>query len=180
VEGEGNRYGWYIGRRLGRGVMSAKGRSPGFTAELDRFTDDDLTIILLSNSYSSVSQDPIAEALAAIVFGGRPVPPSMHAVNLPQSALASYAGQYQYGPDFFTPDAKFTLSLEPGYLLLQLGNGRTPLVPIQPAEFLERKFFGRVVMEKDNSGTVTGLKVRYGSTEFRARRLVGQPATGGQ
>lgn len=177
VEGEGNRYGWYIGRRLGRRVMSAKGRSPGFTAELDRFTDDDLTVILLTNSYSSVSQDPVAEALAAIVFGQRPVPPTMLALNLPQSALASYAGQYQFGPDWFTPNEKFRLSLKPGYLLLQFGNSRTPLVPLQPTEFLERKFFGRVVMQQDNSGTVTGLKVRYGSTEFRARRLAEQPAT---
>lgn len=43
VEGGGNRYGWYIGQRLGRRIMSAKGRSPGFTAELDRFLDDDVT-----------------------------------------------------------------------------------------------------------------------------------------
>ena len=26
VEGEGNRYGWYIGQRLGHRIMSAKGR----------------------------------------------------------------------------------------------------------------------------------------------------------
>src|SRR5262249_45642031 len=69
VEGEGNRYGWYTGQRLLRRVMSAKGRSPGFTGELDRFVDDDVTIVLVSNSYSSVTQDPIAEALAATVFG---------------------------------------------------------------------------------------------------------------
>jgi len=177
VEGKGNRYGWYIGSRLGHRVMSAKGRSPGFTAELDRFTDDDLTIILLSNSYSTVTQDPIAEALAAIVFGQLPVPPPMHAVDVPQSALASYAGEYQYGPDYFAPNAKFTLIPQPGYLLLQLGNSRTPLVPLQPNEFFDRKFFGRVVMQKDNSGAVIGLKVRYGTTEFRAQRLGARPAT---
>jgi len=28
VGGEGNRYGWYIGQRLGRRIMPAKGRSP--------------------------------------------------------------------------------------------------------------------------------------------------------
>lgn len=157
--------------------MSAKGRSPRFTAELDRLTDDDSTIILLSNSYSTVSQDPIAEALAAIVFGQRPVPPPMHAANVPQSVLASYVGQYQYGPDYFVPEGRFALSLEPGYLLLQLGNSRSPLVPLQPTEFLERKLFGRVVMQKDNSGTVIGLKVRYGTKEFRAQKLVERPAT---
>jgi CubicO group peptidase (beta-lactamase class C family) len=176
VEGEGNRYGWYIGSRLGHRLMSAKGRSPGFTAELDRFTDDDLTIILLSNSYSTVTQDPIAEALAAIIFGQRPVPPSMHA-DVPQSVLASYAGEYQYGPDFFTPKAKFTLSPEHGYLVLQLGKDRTPLIPLQPNEFLDRKFFGHLMMQKDSSGAVIGLIVRYGTTEFRAQKLGARPAS---
>ena len=174
VEGQGNRYGWYIGQRLGHRVMSAKGRSPGFTAELDRFLDNDLTIVLLSNSYSSVSQDPIAEALAAIVLGQQPPIPTMNAAAIPQSTLASYSGQYQYGPDYFAPDAKFTLTVEPGYLLLQLGDTRNPLVPLSATEFLERRFFGRVAMMKDSSGKITGLTVRYGTREFRARRLESQ------
>jgi CubicO group peptidase (beta-lactamase class C family) len=177
VEGDGNRYGWYVRHRLGHRVMIAKGRSPGFAAELDRFLDDDLTIILLSNSYSSVTQDPIAEALSAIVFGQRPPIPNMHAVMIPQSILESYAGQYQYGADYFTPDAKFTLVAERGYLLLQLEDNRTPLVPIGPTEFLERKFFGHVVMQKDDSGRVIGLKTRYGEKDFWAHKLGAGAAT---
>jgi D-alanyl-D-alanine carboxypeptidase len=176
VDGEGNRYGWYIGRRLGHRVMSAKGRSPGFTAELDRFTDDDLTIIILSNSYSTVAQDPIAEAFAAIVFGQQPVSPPMRAADVAPSVLASYEGEYQFGPDYFTPNAKFTLSPLPGCLLFQVGNNRSPLVPLKPAEFLERKFFGHVTMQKDNSGGVTGLIVRYGKTEFHAQKLPAKPS----
>jgi CubicO group peptidase (beta-lactamase class C family) len=176
VEGRGNRYGWYIGKRLGHRVMSGKGRSPGFTAELDRFPDDDVTIILLTNSYSTVAQDPIAEALAAIVFGQQPSLPAIHAAAMPQSALASYAGLYQYGPEYFAPNAKFTLTAEPGYLLLELGDLRTPLVPLLGSnflgnDFLERNFFGHVVVSRDAGGTVNGLTTRYGEKEFRARRL---------
>jgi CubicO group peptidase (beta-lactamase class C family) len=113
VEGEGSRYGWYITRRLGHRAMIAKGRSPGFTAELDRYPDDDLTIILLSNSDSTVTQDPIAASLAAIVFGQRPSIPIMHGVTMSQSVLDSFAGQYQFGADFFTPNESFTLSSKP-------------------------------------------------------------------
>ena len=74
AECPGSCYGWHIGTRLGHRVMSAQGRSPGFTAELDRFVDDDVTVIVLSNSSSTVSQSPIAEGLAAIVFGQQPPP----------------------------------------------------------------------------------------------------------
>ena len=55
--------------RVGHRLMAAKGHSPGFTAELDRYPDYDVTIILLGNSYGIASQDPIREGVAAIVFG---------------------------------------------------------------------------------------------------------------
>ncbi len=171
VEGPGNRYGWYIGKRLGHRVMSGKGRSLGFAAELDHFPDDDVTIILLSNSRSTVSQYPIVEALAAIVFGQQPPPPAIHAAAIPQSTLASYAGTYQYGPEYFAPNAKFTLTAEPGYLLLELGELRTPVVPLSVNDFLERNFFGHIVMSKDAGGAVNGLTTRYGEKEFPARRM---------
>ena len=174
VESPGNRYGWYIRKRLGHRVMSLTGRSPGFTAELDRFQDDDLTIILLSNSYSTASQDPIAGGLAAIVFGQQPPSTDIRTVANSQSTLASYAGTYQYGPEYFTPNAKFTLTAETGYLLLEQGDLRTPLVPLSGNEFLERTFFGHVVMSRDAGGMVNGLTTRYGEKEFTARRLEGK------
>ena len=175
VEGRGNRYGWFIRRRAGRRVMSSNGRSPGFTAELDRFPDDDVTIIVLSNSYASVSQDPIAEGLAAIVFSQKPpLPPVMGGAAVAQSVLQSYAGNYQFGPDYFVANAKASLSAGPGYLLLQVRDFRTPLVPLSATEFLERNFFGHVVVTKSPEGKVSGLTYRYAGKDFAVPRLAGQ------
>ena len=173
VDGTGNRYGWYMLKRMGHRVMAAKGHSPGFTSELDRYPDDDLTIILLSNSYGTAAQDPIAEGLAAIVFGQQ-TPPStpLYPVTIPQSVLASYAGQYQFGPDYFTPNAKFTLTAKPGFLLMQVGEYRAPLVPVSQSDFLERKYFGRVAISKDAAGSASALTLRYGDKIFTARRLI--------
>jgi hypothetical protein len=128
-------------------------------------------VILLSNSDSTVTQDPIAASLAAIVFGQRPSIPIMHGVATSRSVLDSFAGQYQFGADFFTPNESFTLSSKPDYLLMQLGDSRRPLVPLRSGEFLEREFFARVVMQKDDSGKVTGLKIRYGTKDFSATKL---------
>jgi CubicO group peptidase (beta-lactamase class C family) len=171
VEGPGNRYGWYIGKRVGHRIMAAKGHSPGFTAELDRFPDDDVTIILLSNSYGTASQDPIAQALAAIVLGETPPRgASLRPIAIPESTLASYAGEYQYGVDYFVPNAKFTLTAKRGFLLMEIGDLRAALVPLSDTEFLERTFFGHAVISKGPDGHVTGLTMQYGDKEFVALR----------
>jgi CubicO group peptidase (beta-lactamase class C family) len=143
VEGEDNRCGWYTWKRLAHRLMAAKGHSPGFTAELDRFPDDDVTIILLSNSYGTASQHPITHALAAIVFGQKAPPPTpLRAVAIPQTLLGSYAGQYQYGPDYFDPNAKFTLTAKARFLLMEIGDRHAPLVPRSGTDFLEAHFLG--------------------------------------
>ena len=172
VEGDDNVYGWYTwNSRLGHRLLAAKGHGPGFTAELDRFPDDDVTIIVLSNSYGTASQHPITDALAAIAFGESPAVPNVRALVLPQSTLSSYEGHYQFGSDFFTPNEKFRLVAQPRYLLMQFADGAQPLIPLSPTEFLERKFFGHVTAEKDAQGKVIGLTIRYGTKDFHARRL---------
>ena len=172
--GEGNLYGWYMWKRKGHRLMAGKGHGTGFTAELDRYPDDEVTVILLTNSHSEVIDDPIiAPSLEAIIFGEQ-VPPvePMRAVAIPESLLASYAGQYQYGPDYrFDPNARFTLTAKNGFLFMRIGDSHMPLVPISQTEFVERFHFGRVTMTTDPAGNVSGLTMRYGSRTFAARRL---------
>jgi len=175
VEGKGNRFGWFQRKRNGHRVMSSNGRSPGFTAQLDRFPDEDATVIVLSNSYATVSQDPIAQAIGAIVLGDEPEkPPVLSAAAIPPAKLAIYAGQYQYGPDYFVPNAKFTLTVEPGSLLLELGNFRTPLVPVSDREFVDRSFLARVLFSADTKGEVESMKYIYAGKEFVAKRTEGK------
>jgi len=173
VEADDNQYGWYIwNQRLGHRLLAARGHGPGFTAELGRYPDDDVTIITLSNSYGTASQKPLSEALEAIVFGQEVPPiPAQRAVAIPEALLASYAGQYQYGPDYFDANAKFTLSAKDGFLLMRIGDRDAALVPVSETAFLERTFFGHIEMTKDAAGKVTGLTCRYGDKTFTAHRL---------
>jgi hypothetical protein len=173
VEADDNFYGWYIwNQRLGHRLLAARGHGPGFTAELGRYPDDDVTIITLTNSYGTASQKPLSEALEAIVFGQEvPPAPPQRAVAVPETMLASYAGQYQYGPDFFDPNEKFTLTAKDGFLLMHIGDRNAALVPVSETAFLERTFFGQIEMTKDAAGKVTGLTCRYGDKTFTAHRL---------
>jgi CubicO group peptidase (beta-lactamase class C family) len=171
VAGEGNRYGWYFRTLEGHQVMSAKGRAPGFVAELDDFPADGVTIIILSNSYSTVTQDPIAAGLAAIVFGSDPKPPAFSLAPMSASELASDSGEYQYGPEYFNPNAKFTLRPQAGSLVQHLGDYQSALVSIGHDEFIERRFFGIIKITRNVEGTVTGLVTRYGTRTFTAPKL---------
>jgi CubicO group peptidase (beta-lactamase class C family) len=173
VEADDNFYGWYIwNQRLGHRLLAARGHGPGFTAELGRYPDDDVTIITLCNSYGTASQKPLSEALEAIVFGQEvPSAPAQRAVTVPKTLLASYAGQYQYGPDYFDANAKFTLTAKDGFLLMEIGDRHAALVPVSDTAFLERTFFGHIEMTKDAAGKVTGLTCRYGDKTFTAHRL---------
>ena len=168
---EDNRYGWYMFERRGHRLMAAKGHTPGFTAELDRFPDDDVTIIMLTNTSETASQDPVAGALAAIVFGQEASPPALRPVTIPASVLASYAGRYQYGPDYFLPNASLTLTANPGFLDMRIGDHHSPVVALSNTDFLERYYFGHIAFSRDPSGKVTGLTCRYGKKTFAAHRL---------
>ena len=174
VEGKGNRFGWFQRKRGTHRVMSSNGRSPGFTAQLDRFPDDDVTVIVLSNSYSTVSQDPIATGLGAIALGEEPEKaPQLRPASVSQTLLNSYAGDFQYGSDYFVPDGKVTVTAQSGSLLMALGSFRTPLVALSENEFLDRNFLAHVVFTRDVGGGVTGLKYVYAGKEFAAKRLSG-------
>jgi len=179
VEGEENTYGWYFfdrserhGFESGHRLMAAKGHGPGFAAELDDYPDDGVVIIILSNSASTVTQGPIIGALAAIVFGDdAPKPPALSLAPLAEAELAAYAGEYQYGPEFFTPNEKFTLRSQSGSLVLHTAEIEQPLVSTGRDEFIERRFFGSIRITRDAKGKVTGLVTQYGSRSFPAQRI---------
>lgn len=151
--GRGNRYGWFVRKRGERSVMAANGRSPGFTASFERFADDDACVIVLANTYSTVSQDPIAGDLAALAFGEDRIPPAITAWVVEPAVLDTYAGAYTFGPDFFRPNAPVTIRRDGDHLVMDWGGGfLSLLVPVADDEFLDRTFWARVVLKEDAKG----------------------------
>jgi hypothetical protein len=131
-----------------------------------------VTIIVLSNSYATVSQDPIADGIAAILFGDQPPsPPMMHTAAVPQPTLAGYAGTYQFGADYFVPNAKLILTAETGFLLFETNGFRTVLAPLSTTDFLERSLFGHVVFTTDVKGRPGSFTFQYSGKDFVAHRL---------
>ena len=175
VEGRGNSYGWFVRKRFHRRVAAANGRSPGFTASFERFVDDDVCVIVLSNSYSAVAQSPIADDLAAIALGERyVVPKAIKPVKVNPKILEAYVGRYEFGVDFFRPGAVVTIGREEDHLLMDWGGGfHAILVPVSEREFLDRSFWARVIFAKDQKGEVTQL-TWDADKAYTAKKLTGK------
>ena len=168
VEKPGNNYGWFVRKTHGELAIATNGRSPGFTSSLEYYPSRDLVVIVLSNSYSPVSQSPIAEDLAAMALGQNVAPPErMEAVSLAPDEWKRIEGTYSFNSDFFRPNARVTLELHGQNLFLNWGNNfETALTPIAKGEFLDRQFWARLRVK--STGT---LVYSSGGQDFELKRV---------
>jgi len=167
--GDQNSHGWFVRERFGRRLTAGNGRSPGFTSSLERFVDDDVCIIVLSNLYIST---PIAADLAAIVFD-EPFtnPADIQPIELPRQALAPVLGHYQFGDDFFRPGITVTVRLQEDDLLLDWGGGfLSPLIPLSETRFIDRNFWAPVTFVVSEQGQVIRLLWHY-EKDYPAEKL---------
>jgi hypothetical protein len=126
-------------------------------------------VIVLSNSYSPVSQSPIAEDLAAIALGKNvPVPQKITAVRLTQAELSRVAGTYRFGQDFYRPNAEVRIRIVSGEPILDWGNDFfAALIPVGNGEFVDRQFWARLIMDPDASGFTYSMS----GNQFKVKRI---------
>ena len=167
VEKPGNNYGWFVRKAHGELAIASNGRSPGFTSSLEYYPDRDLVVIVLSNSYSPVSQSPIAEDVAAMALGQNVMPPQrMEAVSVSADEWMRLEGAYVFGPDFYRPNAGVRLESHSGTLFLNWGNDfETALTPVGKGEFLDRQFWARLKVNRDGT-----LAYSSGDRNFELKR----------
>lgn len=167
VSGNENRFGWFVRERFNRRVTATNGRSPGFGSSMERFIDDDACIIILSNNYSPTTF-PIAEGVAAIVFGEKyEAPPKIKPVQVDSQLLDTYLGNYKFGSDFYVPNLIITIQKRNEQLYM----GNIPLIPLSETEFLERSYWAYIIFEKNDKGEVTQLIYRFDREEYLAKKV---------
>lgn len=168
MEKPGNNFGWFVRKSHGKLMAATNGRSPGFTSSLEHFLDDDVVVIVLANTYSSATQSPIAADIASLALGQN-VSLAKTITPVPFSAKEAqdYAGNYQFGADFYRPNALVKLAFEDNTMIMDWGNGsRFALVPVAKGEFLDRQFWARLKINRDRSGFTYTL-----DREFQAKRI---------
>ena len=163
-------YGWFLTEANGRQLHHINGRSPGWSAQLDHYVKDDVTVVVLSNLYVSVTT-PIARAVGALYFG-RPIEPMprLSAEKLPPKSIAPLLGTYQFGPDYYVPNVKIRVADNGGEIggeYVGLSYPPFSFIPTKEGKFLVRSFWMPAEFVRDATGKVTELRLE----EFRGKRI---------
>ncbi len=164
-EHRGNQFGWFVRSTNGELSIASNGRSPGFTSSLEYYPAQQITVIVLSNSYSPVSQSPIADDLAAMALGHDVSAQKTSPVKLMAAELSAIAGTYKFGSNFYRPNAEVVIRVQNGEAVLNWGGDtQSTLIPVGGKEFIDRQFWGRLNFEAD------GFRYSSSGSEFRAQR----------
>ncbi len=151
-------YGRLADEFLERRALTASGwDGMGFGAYALHLPSDSLTVVVLCNvNIAGISQE-IAEGVAALALGARPVRTPLAPRALPADSLRRLAGTFVFGDDFYVPRGQLRLSVSDGWLT---DTGRTPsasLIPLANGEFLYRPTWARVSFFGNGGGSVDSL-----------------------
>jgi hypothetical protein len=143
------------------------GRSPGFASFVVYLPRADLTVVVLSNVYSSVPTG-IGNDIAAIVLG-KPYKPFVIGAALTPAALSDLNSRaFTFGADFYQPNATLTFSPRGNELfLLWPGGSLSPMIPVSADHFLDRAYGEAVTIERDSAGKA--IAIIYGRFRGVAR-----------
>lgn len=145
-------YGWFIDSAQGRKRIYFNGRSPGYTAYIGRYIDDDVCIIVLSNNYSPVPTK-IGNDIASILFQTNYEMPAMNNDKIDQRQAARLIGKYQFDSSFYRPGMLMTIVEKDGRLYTDWG----VLIPETPLHFVDRIYWQEVRFLEDGAGNIQAI-----------------------
>lgn len=171
-KGETYAYGWVVGERRGLRSIWHNGGLDGFTSELRRFPDQNLTVVVLSNSAHAIGGFQVSGLadLAARQFLWREMKPqpSYRAQKLAEGTkLEDYVGTF----DLSTLGV-MRFRIERGKLRCKLaaqqwGN----IAPDGKDVFVEPDVDARFVFHRDAKGKVTSLELKQYGTVLKGARF---------
>jgi CubicO group peptidase (beta-lactamase class C family) len=157
--------GVYIRTLDGRRAATHGGGVPPF-ANLTYFLDRGISVVVLGNVSTSPSAE-IAGFLGALAHGDNiQLMSERKAIALAPSALARYAGVYE-----FAPGQTFTVSVDGAQLAMRFGDAKpAPLLAESETRFFVRDLNLVVDFVRNGAGTVTGMIMTQGTRQDRATR----------
>jgi CubicO group peptidase (beta-lactamase class C family) len=150
-------YGWFRGqnKRFDETAYYMNGRAPGFSSFVLYLPGPKLTVIVLSNIYSSATTT-VGYDLAALSLGHRYQ--SLHFRKISPAVLKRCIGAFQFGPDFYQANATVNLVVRGDGLKMLWPSGETSvLIPLGNDRFVDRSYWTEVSIERDASEKPTAL-----------------------
>ncbi|MEP7339081.1 MAG: serine hydrolase [Acidobacteriota bacterium] len=159
-------FGWELSTVGGHKLVHHGGSLPGFRAQIARFVDDKLSVVVLTNG-DNADPNLIALGVAALYIPG--LIPERTVAKIDPQILAAYTGQYQH------PQVVFTITRAGDKLVLQQGTNpeKRDLLPESASNFFtneNRRLTYSFV--KDEQGQVAYLVIQLEGRETgRAKKI---------
>ncbi len=169
---DGYGYGWGIGRKFDQTLHSHGGGIPGFATCIERYPDEKLVVVVLSN-FDGTRVDRIGNDLAAIALGGPyVVPREPKPATLDLALYDAYAGQYQMG----RPDSKEKIliavtKVDKRLMVERKGQTRVVAIPESETRFYLKGPDATVEFVKGPKGAVTHLVLLQDNRYMKAGRI---------
>jgi len=165
VDGYG--FAWDMSIEFERTADSQAGGIALVGSSIRRYPDDDVCVIVLSNS-GDADAGRISRDLAAILFRKHYELPVKHsAIDLDPANYGPYAGRYELTPDFV-----LTVSIEANHLMIQgSGQPKIEIVPESETRFFAKGLDAAVNFVKGPQGKASQLVLQQGGRDIPAPRI---------
>lgn len=154
-------YGWMItDGKLGKQIYHG-GNVLGFTSNISRYPEKDMTIIILTNLGNSIL-NKLNDTLADISTGySYSLPEPKNTINLDKKIIEKYTGTYKLQEN----SSIFTIKSDGNHLYYEINNEKYELLPQTAKKFYMREADAQFEFLTDGKGNPHGIKIyQYDST----------------
>jgi CubicO group peptidase (beta-lactamase class C family) len=160
-------YGWGTDSLDGKRRVMHGGGIHGFTSNISRLPQDDVCIILLSNTGSNALQDINSKIYAILYDKPYELPVEKKAINLPEEKLKEYTGTYQ-----IRPELQITLSVKDGQLLAAPTNQPSVIAYAEKEDhFFIKDPDVQLKFIRNENKAITGLMLYQAGREFNCPKI---------
>lgn len=154
-------FGWFINDVRGHRLIEHGGGWQGFTAHIARYTNDKLTVIVLTNAFPADAAG-IAHGIAEFYI------PDLRrtAITLDAKTLAAYVGDYELAPNLI-----LTVKNEAGKLFLQMGKRSEELFAESETGFFLKAIDAQITFVKNEKGQIVRLVLHQNGVDMEAKKL---------
>jgi hypothetical protein len=159
-------YGWTVKTKNNSLRQQHGGGIDGFATMFIRIPSEKLMVAVFTNVVPNQG-GKLADELVRLALGEDVAKPVKRTrVDLPESVLKQYVGEYALSPTFV-----LTITVEDGQLMTQATNqGKLPVVAESETVFYPTVVDATLTFQKDDSGKVTGLTLDQNGRKMPGKR----------
>lgn len=158
-------FGWELGEMNGHRFVRHGGRWQGFAAQMTRYVDEGLTVIVMTN-LGQANPSVIADGIAGL-YNPELAPKQHTAITVDPAILDAYVGDYE-----IAPGEVISLARDGDRLIANAtGQGSTELLAASESLFFIENANVEIELVKGADGAVTHLILRANGAPMEARRI---------